>query len=235
MTTSQGTLSTQGYLALPATLVRGSLPSELLPRLRDLQESFADLVKDEFMADGGTYRFRRYSRFRLEGDQLAPLEGHSILQSREENPLNGGVVRTFAPLQASVANHPLLGALIWHDAGVAKECWPELFEKAVQVGVHQVRIVTRVGESGLPTPEGIHLDGESFTFQHFIRRENARGGEFRAYDQSKRLVFSWLQEESLDSVAFRGTTWHSATPITTNPDAQEGHRDIFLIDFDPLP
>lgn len=230
----QECLKQNGYGALPAAQVRAALPPALLSGLDELRSSFSELIQDQFMADGGTYRFRRYSRFRLELGRITPLAGHSILQSRDENPLNGGVLRTFAPLQASVAQHPLLHALILHDAGVAGDCCPDLFVGPVQVGVHQVRIVAKGQDFGQPTPEGIHLDGESFTFQHFFQRNNASGGEFRAYDQAKRPLFSWLQEECLDSVVFRGTTWHSATPIKKHPDAIEGHRDIFLIDFDPL-
>lgn len=227
-------LRERGYALLPSHLVRNGLPLSALQELESLQTSFAGLVQDRHMNDGGTYRFRRYSRFRLEMGQLQPLEGNSILQSTEDNPLNGGVVRTFAPLSPIIAAHPLLRALIISDAKLACQCQEELAAGPLQVGVHQVRIVAVEGASGLPTPEGIHLDGESFTFQHFLGRHDASGGAFQAYDQDKKLVESWLQQECLDSVVFRGTTWHSATPITCNPGALRGHRDVFLIDFDPL-
>lgn len=227
-------LREHGYGALSADEVCGALPSTALLELESLRHSFSELVQDTFMNDGGTYRFRRYSRFRLEDMTLSPLAGHSIQQTREENPLNGGLLRTFAPLAESTHAHPLLRALILHDAEVASCCEGSVFEGPVQVGVHQVRIVAVGEQAGMPTPEGVHLDGESFTFQHFMGRDGVSGGEFFAYDQNKAPVFSWLQEACLDSVVFRGTTWHSATPITCNPGVPKGHRDIFLVDFDPL-
>lgn len=227
-----------GYLAFPAQSVLSALSARATGCTQQVRESFERLVQDQQMGDGGRYRFRRFSRLaaRFSGDSLSlePLSGHSILQSREDNPLNGGVLRTFEPLEPSTMECSLLQELIGHDATAIRRIDPEFFQEPVVVGVHQVRIIALPESLGKPTPEGIHRDAERYTFQHFWQRQGIEGGEFTAYDQAKNPVFRWLQTEMLDSVLFTGTTWHSASPIQTATGTEQGFRDIFLIDFDPI-
>ena len=232
-------LKQEGFAAFPSALYQQRLAEKgVLKYLPDVLSSFAGLVPDQHMGDGGTYRNRAYSRvlLRMVEDEICiePLEGHSIFQTLQDNALNGGVLRTYAPLAPEVAESPLIRALILEDARHAYVCDPSLREFPVQVGVHQVRIVARSGVLGLPTPEGIHRDSERFTFQHFCHRSNIEGGEFRAYSQEKELRFQWLQTDCLDTVMFEGTTWHSATPVACTNSHSEGYRDIFLVDFDRL-
>ncbi len=232
-------LRARGFTTFPAESYRSRLElSGVLHQLSDILQTFDRLAPDRHMGDGGTYRNRAYSRFLLNFEDgvpdLAPLEGHSIFQTLEDNSVNGGVLRTYEPLAPEVGESRFLRALILEDAAHAAVCDPELMRGPVQVGVHQVRIVARTGTLGMPTPEGIHRDSERFTFQHFCRRLNIEGGEFRAYDQNRQLQFAWLQTETLDTVMFEGTTWHSATPVACVDSSWEGYRDIFLIDFDKL-
>ncbi len=234
---AHASLASQGYGQFPAATYRGLLDEAALEQLPEVLSSFADLVSDQHMGDGGTYRFRAYSRYLIRPGEsgefaLNELSGNSIFQTTEDNPVNGGVLRTFAPLAPEIADGPLLQALIRQDFANAAACDPTLWVGDTMVGVHQVRIVARGEQPGLPTPEGIHRDSERFTFQHFMAREGIEGGEFRAYDSEKKLSFAWLQHESLDTVMFEGTTWHSATPIAPSAPGVAGYRDIFLVDFD---
>ena len=114
------------------------------------------------MGDGGRYRFRRFSRFlaKVENAEvgLEHLQGSSILQSIEDNPLNGGVERTFEPLEAEISSSLLLRELIAHDIRVIQTVDSRLFGEPVVVGVHQGRIVALPESLGRPTPEGVHRD-----------------------------------------------------------------------------
>lgn len=227
----------RGYGQFLAATYRERLGAEALAQLPAVLESFAALSRDQHMGDGGTYRFRAYSRFTIQTNSeksiaLNVASGNSIYQTTEDNPVNGGVLRTFAPLSDEVAEGPLLRRMILEDFANAAACDPSLWEGETVVGVHQVRIVARGAQPGLPTPEGIHRDSERFTFQHFMARANIEGGEFRAYDSAKTLSFAWLQSDPLDTVMFEGATWHSATPIAPAATEVEGYRDIFLVDFD---
>ena len=187
-----------------------------------LVASWENLVQDQHMADGGCYRFRRYSRLLWSDGQLSDLAGNSIYQELVDNPLNGGVQRTFAPITPEDLANPFLQAVIQRDAkllGLSGD-W--------QVGIHCVRILARPSRPGLPTPEGIHRDAETYTVQHLIGRSGIRGGVFTGYDEEKQPVFHWLQIQRWDTLYFQGKLWHSATPIESDCD---GHRDILLIDF----
>ncbi len=231
----------QGYASFSSSEVHDSLPEAALSDFSNVQASFVALSIDKHMADGGSYRKRAYSRFEISWSKekasfsLAAISGHSILQSLEDNALNGGFVRSFDPLPESLLQSPFLSSLIREDAKFVRLADPGLFSSPLVVGVHQVRIVASGSQSGLPTPEGVHRDAERYTFQHLIGRQRIAGGEFRAYDADKNLIFGWLQENPLDSVVFQGTTWHSATPIQATHPSREGYRDILLIDFDPVP
>lgn len=226
------TLAAKGYGRFFASLYR-ELLGDALTHMPEVLASFATLQPDRHMGDGGTYRFRAYSRFRLDGSGLTPLDGNSIFQELEDNPLNGGVLRSYEPLAPALADSPFLRALIGVDHGHVCQCDPAFGNSPLAVGVHQVRIVARGHTPGQPAPEGVHRDRERFTFQHFMGRHHAEGGEFRAHDESKRVIFAWTQENCLDTVMFEGTTWHSATPIIASDPGVEGCRDIFLIDFEP--
>ena len=226
----------EGFAVLVASSVEGRLSAEARKEMPQVEASFHHLVRDTQMADGGTYRFRRYGRFlarkSAHGFDFTPLSGHSIYQEVRDNPLNGGVTRTFEPLSQEINRGHFLHSLMSVDAELLASHEPELFDGDVVVGVHQVRIVARPENQGMPTPEGIHRDAERYTFQHFWSRTQADGGVFVAYDSDKKERFRWLQQNRLDSVLFKGTTWHSATPIVCELGAREGYRDIFLIDFD---
>ncbi len=230
----------EGFFALPSEQTMESMPlSFAAPAWDDFKASYKRLVQDRFMGDGGRYRYRRYSRFRLEpgGAEIdwRALPDSSIYQERADNPLNGGVTRTFVPLEAEVIANPFFRALLESDLLRARGWLPELFTAPVHLGVHQVRIRVVAGEEGRPTPEGVHRDAERLTVQHLVGREGITGGEFRVHDRTEAVAFSWLQLQPMDSIAFLGTTWHSATPIQCRDGEVEGYRDILLVDFDPAP
>ncbi|NOX70804.1 MAG: 2OG-Fe dioxygenase family protein, partial [Gammaproteobacteria bacterium] len=90
----------------------------------DLNESGAlfrrdweHLELDPYMADGGSYRSRRYGLYQLSGStgQLAHIPGASFYQSIEINPLNGGEQRHFAALGANTVENKFLRELIRFD------------------------------------------------------------------------------------------------------------------------
>lgn len=217
----QKELQASGWSCRPASQV-------VLPTVRGEEEflaSWADLVQDQHMADGGSYRYRRYSRLLWSDGELQSLAGNSIYQELIDNPLNGGVLRTFAPLLPEVLDNPFLQGVIKQDAQAIglRGNW--------QVGIHCVRILARPDSPGHSAPEGIHRDAEAYTVQHLIARHRVRGGVFSGYNEEKKPVFHWLQLQRWDSLYFTGTLWHSATPVES---LEGGYRDILLIDFQPL-
>ena len=159
------------------------VPSHEFSFSPDLNESgeffrrdWAHLEPDPYMADGGSYRLRRYGLYQLSATtgQLAHIPGAPFYQSIEINPLNGGEQRHFAALGANTVENPFLRELILFD--FAQLTSNKHIEDDWLIGVHQIRIIATPGVPGNPTPEGTHRDDENYTSQHMISRHNIGGG-----------------------------------------------------------
>ena len=200
-----------------------------------LRRDWEHLEPDPYMADGGRYRYRRYGLYRLSATSghLSYIPGGSFYQSIEINPLNGGEHRHFAPLAADTVKNPFLRELIQFD--FAQLTSKKHIEDDWLIGVHQIRILTRAGVQGNPTPEGIHRDDEDFTAQHLVARHNIDGGINYFYgsgpEPTRRPQAVWQQESYFDSYYFDRSLWHSVAPITSGKRDGDGHRDVILIDF----
>src|SRR4249920_1565765 len=115
--------------------------------------SWDDLGVDMYMADGGRYRRRRFACFRAgaEGILRKPHQPH--YQSRDYNPLNGGIERWFEPVTEAAGKHPALSAIL----AACHTLFDRLTPPAVRppswhVEIHQFRIEARTGQEGRPTP-----------------------------------------------------------------------------------
>ncbi len=209
------------------------------PDLNDSGELFrrdwAHLEPDPYMANGGSYRSRRYGLYQLSGrtGQLGHIPGASFYQSIEINPLNGGEQRHFAPLDDDTVKNPFLRELIWFD--FAQLTSKKHIEGDWLIGVHQIRILATTGVQGNPTPEGIHRDNETYTAQHLIARQNIGDGINYFYGSgakpTTRPEAVWKQLSYFDSYYFDRSLWHSVSPIVSGKRDEDGYRDVILIEF----
>ena len=154
------------------------------PAWRRFTQSWDDLPIDTHMADGGTYRRRRYAAFRLAGTDLQRLPHCAHFQERDHNPLNGGSPRWFAPMLPTVADGDTLRAIV---RGTAARLEPA---PAWQVEVHQFRIHADAAHPGLPTPEGMHRDGRDHVLIMLTGLANVRGGTTSIADPAGALLAS---------------------------------------------
>ncbi len=218
------------------------IPSHEFSFSPDLDESgelfrqdWAHLEPDPYMADGGSYRSRRYGLYRLSSTtgQLTHMPGASFYQSIDINPLNGGEQRHFAPLTADTIENPFLREVIQFD--FAQLTSNKHIEGDWLIGVHQIRIVASPGVPGDPTPEGTHRDDETYTSQHLISRHNIGGGVNYFYGNESEPAATpqavWKQKSYFDSYYFDCTLWHSVSPIVSGKYDGGGYRDVLLIDF----
>ena len=212
-----------------------SFSSDLNESAELFRRDWAHLEPDPYMADGGSYRLRRYGLYRLSGTtgQLTHLPGAAFYQSIEINPLNGGEQRHFAALGANTVENRFLNELILFD--FAQLTSNKHIEDDWLIGVHQIRINTTTGVPGNPTPEGIHRDDEYYTSQHLISRHNIGGGVNLFYGNGPEPTgvpqAAWTQKSYFDSYYFDRSLWHSVSPIITGKCDGSGHRDVLLIDF----
>lgn len=226
----------QGYAALPAEAARALFDptgaSLSGPRWSRLVESWDDLRPDAHMADKGRYRLRRHGIWRLRsGDPAmarAPHQPH--YQSLDNNPLNGGIQRWFAPIEDDVAANAALLALISGARGVFDTLAPGT---DWHVEAHQFRIEARAAEAGKPTPEGMHRDGVDYVLVALIGRENVAGGVTGIrIDGQEDEAASFTLSEPLDSVLLDDhRVWHGVTPVVPLDPARDGHRDVLVLTF----
>lgn len=189
------------------------------------------LPVDTFMADGGTYRLRRFSLCRCDsvtGD-VTLLPHRPFSQPVEINYLNGGVDRTFEPLEESTLSSPVLRQILnW-----CVDAFAELHGPGSWLAqCFQNRTLARPGLPGKPTPEGVHQDGADYNVIVMGRRTGVNGGVNTIYSADTREpIFETLLSEPGDFLLNDDRrTLHSATSVTQAGTA-EGHRDVFIVSF----
>ena len=197
---------------------------------QDFARQWDDLVTDTYMADGGTYRKRRYGRF-----QLDAAKGELVLQPhgpyRQEatvNYLNGGLDRKFEPLTADFAGHSVLVNLL---QGLG-EAYSEVEGHSLwDIKLHPYRILASRDQVGQPAPEGRHRDGVTYILTLMIQRQNIEGGKSSAYtEEGEPLVAHTLAEQGEMLLGDDRVTLHAVTPVTPSSDAG-GHRDVLVVAF----
>jgi len=213
----------QGFAVLsPESVVQasGASPQEL----RALERSWESLLPDQYLKDGGRYRYRRHGSYEINGEQVVSVAHRAHWQPLSYNALHGGMHRWFEPIEPEIAQHPAWYALLRFLGGIASgmhgaQTW---FAEA-----HQFRIDTADG-IGRPTPEGAHRDGVHLVAVFLVGRHHIKGGETRVFDMSTpfgqrfTLTAPWsvllLDDERVI---------HETTPI--QPENEHGWRDTLVI------
>jgi hypothetical protein len=195
--------------------------------------SWDDLGMDVYMADGGRYRRRRHGAFAVDAQRIVRKPHQPHYQSRDYNPLNGGIERWFEPIRADIAEHPAMCAALrlgWEifDPLTA----PERRPPAWHVEVHQFRIEADAAHSGLPTPEGAHRDGVDWVLILLVARVNALHGTTHILDNTRRAIGSFTLERPLDAALVDDArVYHGVTPLVPADPAQRAHRDVLVVTY----
>ncbi|MFC7309255.1 2OG-Fe dioxygenase family protein [Streptomyces monticola] len=198
------------------------------PEWEDFRESWSRLPVDAFMAHGETYRLRRHSVFNVRAD--GTVEGQPsrpYLQTTDINHLNGGVRRSYAPIEEPIVSGRLFTDLLKGITAVLTAVHgPDVWHHQC----FQNRITTDRRQTGNPTPEGIHRDGVDYVVTLLIDRHHIDGGRTGIYDAvSRRQLHSETLLRPGDMViADDERTLHDATPITPADSSASGHRDVFI-------
>jgi len=210
-----------------------SLGPQWAPHWQRLCDDWDHLEPDRFLAQGATFRRRRYGRYYWapRDQELLPLRAAPYFQPEAENAYAGGISRAFAPLRPDTVHNPFLQALV----GATFGCLPVAGdgEKGTwEVRIHQIRITATPQETGLPAPEGIHQDGTDFLTLHLVRRQNIAGGESTIYDLERRPIQRFTMREPLDAMILQDPRiMHGVTPVVPADGRTMGIRDILGIDF----
>ena len=199
--------------------------------------SWDDLGPDRFMADGGTYRKRRFACFSATESGLALKPPQPHFQTRGHNPLNGGVARVFEPVRDAIAFHPMnraVMAVCFHTFTLATPVARRA--AAWHVEMHQFRIEARSGETGQPTPEGLHRDGVDWVLVMMVGRNNVSGGLSTIADAERHPLVTATLAEPLDaSLVDDRRVFHGVSPITAADPSRPAHRDVLVVTFHAEP
>lgn len=222
-------LNDYGFVRIGARLLSDLVGSEAMMEWPDFRASWETLPLDEYMADGGAYRRRRFAVF-LIGPNFVWRRAHRPhYQDRAHNPLNGGIARWFAPIADSFTNGVLINELLRTARMMLRA------EGAVglwYVEMHQFRIEARSDRPGLPTPEGLHRDGVDWVFIIAINRSGITGGVSRIHALDGTKIKSFTLERPLEAILLNDRrVLHDVTPIHLHQGARAGHRDVLVLSF----
>lgn len=196
---------------------------DLPPLDEATRNEFENLRTDQYAT--GSHRYRRFSQYRLTAAsnawRLELLPHRPFLQSREFNPLVGGIQRNFEPLRIDPSPQIIAGAeAISLDKG---HDW--------QINVHQCRVITDENIRGLSVPEGPHRDGHTFGMVAVFGRDNISGGQTQLFKElGSESFYETVLKENQAIVYDDAKMFHNATdiePLTKHG----GHRDLWIVAF----
>ncbi len=222
-------LSEPGFAYLqPSDLTRAA--PALLEEWEEFAASWARLVRDGFMGDGGQYRFRRHALYVAPAGGVAqPLPPGPHYQSRDYNALNGGIERWFEPVEPAVAEGKTLAALLAVSGAVFSARRPTA---RWHIEVHQFRIVAEFAHDARPTPEGVHRDGVDFVMVMMVRRQNIASGRTDLFSAQGQPVSSFTLVEPRAAVVLDDQRLsHGVTPVTPVDPSAPSYRDVLVITY----
>ncbi len=226
-------IARDGYAFRTGKEMRAIMQTRGLNAWPTFASSWNNLGLDIYMADGGRYRRRRFAAFTAANGAVARKPHQPHYQSRDHNPLNGGLERWFMPVAESVAangfTRGILG-LCTHLFNVASEA--ETAHPPWHVEMHQFRIEARSHGTGFPSPEGPHRDGVDWVCVMLVNRNNVSSGVTKIYGQDQTPLGEFTLTDPLDAVFLDDRrVFHGVTSITPLDSSVQARRDVLVLTF----
>lgn len=193
--------------------------------------SWNALELDGHMADGGRYRRRRHAVFSVGADgRIARAAHQPHWQSRDYNPLNGGIERWFEPVREDIGRSTSLHAVLAFCTALFGRRSPGVGSWKVEI--HQFRIEARPGEPGQPTPEGLHRDGVDHVMVLLIARHNIAQGTTTIHDLAKHPLGAFTLTHPFDAALVDDArVYHGVTAVEPIDATQPAYRDVLVVTF----
>ena len=222
-------LRDQGYAFVQAPAMTAVLAAAGMSDWGAFARSWEDLGLDTYMADGGRYRKRRHAAFKVSAAGAARKPDQPHYQSRDYNALNGGIARWFDPVTDAAAGSDAFQAILRTCHALFDRLTPALSWHAE---AHQFRIEARPGQSGQPTPEGLHQDGVDWVLVLMVGRVNIASGTTTIHGLDRGLLGSFTLEAPLDAALVDDhRVFHGVTPVQPLDPGKPAHRDVLVVTF----
>jgi hypothetical protein len=226
-------LDRDGFAFRAANDMRSILRLRGLDAWPAFASSWEDLGLDLYMADGGRYRRRRFAAFDASSGTVTRKPHQPHYQSRDHNPLNGDIERWFKPVSDSICANGFMRGMLGVCTTIFDAASPDGETTANwHVEMHQFRIEAVSGQSGLPTPEGVHRDGVDWVCVLLVNRRNVSSGITQIFDPEGRSLGEFTLTDPLDAVFLDDRrVLHGVTPIASTDPASKGFRDVLVLTF----
>lgn len=187
------------------------------------------------MADGGRFRRRRFASFLATRNGIAREPHGPHYQSRDYNPLNGGIDRWFEPVADAIATHPITRRLMQLCLDIFSRAATLPESAGWRIEMHQFRIEPTAREAGKPTPEGAHRDGVDWVFVGLVARIGVAGGVTGIANAAGQSLGSFTLSDPLDAVFLDDhRVRHGVTPIEVLTAGAPAYRDVLVLTFRKL-
>jgi hypothetical protein len=224
-----------GFAWLPAAQLRQLLPNAMNDKSGwdAFAASWHQLSIDTYMADGGRYRRRRFAAFAVSGNEIVRKPHQPHYQSRDYNPLNGGIERWFDPILDTIATHSMMQSCLRMCHTLFESLTPaKMRPDSWHVEAHQFRIEAKPGQSAQPTPEGLHRDGVDWVLVLLIARENIAEGVTTIFDLNKQPLGSFTLTSPLDAAFVDDSrVYHGVTAVQPLDAEKPAYRDVLVVTF----
>ena len=223
-------LAGEGFALLEAVGTRAWL--EQAGSLADwdaLAASWDGMALDEFMADGGRYRRRRYGVFHTQAGAIVREPHQPHYQTTDYNSLNGGVERWFEATPDAIAGSAAFQTVLRACHGLFGHLVPG---REWHIETHQFRIEASPGMAGQPTPEGSHRDGVDFVLVLMVRRENIKSGTTTIHAPDGTRLGEFTLTQPFDAaIVDDHLVFHGVTAVEPIDPARPAHRDVLVMTF----
>jgi len=219
-----------GHAFVPGAAMRPLLETHgALADWERFAQSWAHLPVDRYLADRGRYRRRRYAVYSLRPSGEIRRQPHQPhYQSRDYNPLYGGIERWFEPIEDQLDLGDSLPTVLRFAAGFFGRLAPQVARWHAEV--HQFRIEAHPEAPGQPTPEGVHRDGVDYVLVLMVRRHNIDAGVTSIHAPDGTSLGSFTLADPCDAALIDDArVYHGVTPVVPLDATRPAHRDVLVV------
>ena len=232
MTSIAQHMTDDGFALVEAATMRENLaPFGGLSDWAEFAASWNGMPRDTYMADGGRYRRRLHAVFGAIAREpdITRAAHRAHYQTLDYNTLNGGTPRMFAPVADATTATESFRTVLAFTRALFDDLSPDT---SWDIEMHQFRIESRAGESGQPTPEGLHRDGVDYVLVLLIERVNIASGVTTIHGEDKAVLGSFTLAAPLDAALVHDrAVYHGVTAVQPLDPALPAHRDVLVLTF----